>query len=181
MLPVPPRPEPEQPDPTRVPAPLPVAKEPISAVVRARGVRPRSKFVAILAVALLACGAWAYWRPRPDGLPEVVGAQSVEVKFHHPWGDESPRPGAKSNDQTVISELATVLKKSERTREHKCGSRGAITLHRALGRTTELGFLAGHHPEWYEIEYERKLYRVPRAEFVAAMKRIGVDVPLTCP
>jgi hypothetical protein len=43
-----------------------------------------------------------------------------------------------------------------------------------------LRYLPGHHPEWYEFRYGGKLYRVPQAEFVAAMRRLGVEVPLKC-
>jgi hypothetical protein len=171
MIPVPPRREPETPVPPK-PPPAPGPK---------RSVRPRLTLVLVV-LCLLSGGVWAYSRSRPDHPPNVSGTRSVEVSFYFPWGEErAPRSGARSDYPEVVAELVAVLQKAERAGNHKCGSRGFIVLGRSLGRTTKLGFLAGHDPEWYEVEYEGRFYRVPRAEFIAAMRRVGVDVPLTCP
>jgi hypothetical protein len=50
----------------------------------------------------------------------------------------------------------------------------------SFGRPLRVEFLPGHHDQWYEFRYDRKVYRVPRPAFVAAMMRLGVAVPLEC-
>jgi hypothetical protein len=77
--------------------------------------------------------------------------------------------------------VVTVLQSGAETRDHKCGSRGVITLRRSFGLPAELRFLPGHDPDWYEFRYARRVYRVPRADFVTAMRRVGVEVPLKGP
>jgi hypothetical protein len=142
--------------------------------------RKRRLLVVALAVALLVCGWWAFVRQSPVGAFDVREIHAVEVRFE-PWGEErAVAPGASSADPVVVAALVAVLRTGTEAEDHKCGSRGIITLQRSPGRSAELRFLAGHHPKWYEFRYAGKLYRVPRAEFVAAMRRLGVEVPLKC-
>jgi hypothetical protein len=143
-------------------------------------VRIRSVLVAVLALGLLAFGAWAAIGPRTGGLPNTNNVHSVDVEFW-PWGEDGVMaPGGSSSDPEAVAALVAVIRSAEETRDHKCGSRGVITLRRSLWRSERLEFLPGHHAEWYEFRYGGKIYRVPRAEFVAAMRKIGVEVPLEC-
>ncbi|MBN9122234.1 MAG: hypothetical protein J0I06_24360 [Planctomycetes bacterium] len=143
-------------------------------------VRWRSRLAAFFALGLLGYGMWLYRSSHPNGITAIAGARWVEVQLYP--GDEVPaRPGATSGDPEAIADVVAVLAKTERVRPHKCGPCGLITFRHTSGLVTEMEFQPGHDPEWYEVEFERRLYRVPRAEFVAAMKRIGAEVPLTCP
>lgn len=85
-----------------------------------------------------------------------------------------------SSDPDAVASLLGVLRSGVVGQDHKRASRGAITLRRSTGVPVEVEFLPGHHVEWYEFRYAGQLYRVPRAEFVAAMRRVGVEVPLEC-
>jgi hypothetical protein len=127
---------------------------------------------------LLAYGAWVYLRPNALQSLDARRIHSVEVRFE-PWGEDAvAAPGAESRDPQAIAALVAVLRSAEETTDHKCGSRGVITLHSP--RQERLEFLPGHHEPWYEVRYAGRAYRMPRAEFIAAMKRIGVDVPREC-
>jgi hypothetical protein len=140
-------------------------------------VQMRRLGVAAVALGLFAVAAWGILRQ-----PSIAAlhAHTVEARFE-PWGEDGAvRPGAKTADPEAVAALVGVLRSGVTGREHKCGSRGVITLRRAFGGPVELRFLPGHHDEWYEFRYAGQLYRVPRAEFVAAMRRVGVEVPLEC-
>jgi hypothetical protein len=136
--------------------------------------------VVALAVGLIAVGWWAFFRPSPVRSLDARDIHAVEVRFE-PWGEErAVAPGVSSADPETVAALVAVLRTGTEGQDRKCGSRGVITLQRSLGRSVMLRYLPGHAPEWYEFRYAGKLYRVPRAEFVAAMRRLGVEVPLTC-
>jgi hypothetical protein len=137
--------------------------------------------VAALALGLLVVAGWVYLRqPAVDGL-DSSGVRAVEVRFE-PWGEDmAVSPGSSTADPEAVAALVAVLRSGAETRDHKCPSRGVITLRKSLGQPLELRFLPGHHADWYEFRYAGKVYRVPRAEFVAAMRRVGVEVPLECP
>ncbi len=142
--------------------------------------RRKSALVAILALGLLAYGTWAYFRSPALQSLNASNIRSVDVRFM-PWGEDAvAAPGAESRDPEIIAALVAVLQSAEETQDHKCGSRGVLTLQSSSRRSAQLQFLPGHHEQWYEFRYAGKVYRVPRAEFVAAMKRLGVDVPLEC-
>lgn len=164
--PTPPRDEPERPVPT-----APEAKH---------GVRPRSVLVACLALCLLAYGAWAYFRPFSAGPPNTDGVRSVRV-WNDPEADGRGRaPDADTNDPDAVAALLDVVRSARETEDHKCGNRGVILLQRSTGPSERLEFLPGHSPDWYEFRYDRNIYRVPRDKFIAALKRLGVAVPLDC-
>lgn len=128
---------------------------------------------------LLAAAALAYLHPPAVRALDASKVRAVEVRFDR-RGEQPTPPGASTADPEAIAAVVAVLRSGERTGDHKCGSRGAITLRRANGTTAVLEFLPGHHDEWYELRYAAGIYRVPRAEFVAAMRRVGVEVPLEC-
>jgi len=135
-------------------------------------VRRRRLGVAAVALGLLAVAAWGVLR-QPS--VSAFDAHTVEVRFD-PWGEDGAiPPGAKTADPEAVAALVGLLRSGVAGRDHKCGSRGVITLRRSLGGPVELDFLPGHH-----FRYADQLYRVPRAEFVAAMRRVGVEVPLEC-
>lgn len=130
-------------------------------------------------VIAIALGRW-FLRP-PDPLAmDADNVRRVEVRFE-PWGEDVTRlPGVASEDRDAIAELVAVVRSGEETRDHKCSSRGTVTFQRSTGLPAELRFLPGHHPEWYEFRAAGKVYRVDRVEFVAAMRRVGVEVPSKC-
>jgi predicted RNA-binding Zn ribbon-like protein len=135
-------------------------------------------FAAIIALAAIL--AWFFLRPPNPLTMEANQVRRVEVQFE-PWGEDMARlPGAASEDREAIAALVAVVRSGQETPDHKCGSRGAVVFQRSVGLPAVLRFLPGHHAEWYEFRAGGKVYRVPRAEFVAAMHQVGVEVPLEC-
>lgn len=135
------------------------------------------------AIALCAAVGAVWWwvaqrNPALAGI-EADSVRSVEVRFAL-WGEEPPPAGGESNDPAAIAALVAVLRNGTEGTDHKCGSRGTLVLKRASGARVKVDFLPGHKPEWYELRYGGKLYRVPRAAFVEAVRRIGVALPLEC-
>lgn len=135
------------------------------------------------AIALCAAVGAVWWwvaqrNPALAGI-EADSVRSVEVRFEA-WGAEPPRAGGESNDRDAVEALVAVLRDCTNGTDHKCGSRGTLVLKRASGATVRMDFLPGHKAEWYELRYGGILYRVPRAAFVEAMRRIGVVLPLEC-
>lgn len=132
-------------------------------------------------VVAVAAGVAGWFIAPPD--PLAVSADQVrrvEVQFE-PWGEDMVRaPGASSEDREAIAAVVAAVRSGQETTDHKCGSRGSVRFRRSVGLPAELRFLPGHHPEWYEFRAGGKVYRVPRAGFVAAMRRVGVEVPLEC-
>lgn len=141
----------------------------------------RARFRTALALCAAVGAVWWWVAQRNPALAgiEADSVRAVEVQFA-PWGEEAPRPGGESNDPDAVAALVAVLRTGTEGRDHKCGDRGTLTLKRASGATVRLTFLPGHSPEWYELRYSTKLYRVPRAAFVEAVRRIGVVLPLEC-
>jgi len=142
--------------------------------------RRRRLLLAAGSVAIVVALGWWFLRP-PDPLAvDADRVRRVEVRFE-PWGEDMVRsPGAASEDREAIAALVAVVRSGRETTDHKCGSRGAVSFQRSAGLPAELRFLPGHHAEWYEFRAGGKVYRVPRAGFVAAMRRVGVEVPLEC-
>lgn len=141
----------------------------------------RARFRTALALCAAVGAVW-WWAAQRNPVLAGIEADSVrgvEVRFEA-WGDEPPRAGAESNDPDAVAALVAVLRDSTQGTDHKCGDRGTLTLKRASGATVRMTFLAGHNADWYELRYGGKLYRVPRAAFVEAMRRIGVELPTKC-
>jgi hypothetical protein len=140
--------------------------------------RRRRLAIAAVAFGLLALAGWFYLHQPEVNAFDPGGVHSIQVQFE-PWGkDMTVSPGSSTADSDAVAALVTILRSGEETPDHKCSSRGVITLQRSLRRPLELRFLPGHYADWYEFRYADKVYRVPRAEFVAAMRRVGVEVPL---
>jgi hypothetical protein len=142
----------------------------------------RRRLLRITALILASLGVvgWAYFRQPPVSALCADDIRSAEVIFAPGVEDNVVLPGASTNDPKVIAALLAVLQSRTETQDHKCASRGSIILRRSLGKEVELRFLPGHHAEWYEFRYAQRIYRVPRGEFVAAMREVGVTVPLEC-
>lgn len=142
--------------------------------------RRKRWLVVVPVLGLLVVGAWWVFFRGPGVAALGAGEiHTVEVRFE-PRGEGRAAAPVHSSDPEAIAALVAVLRSGEATEDHKCGSCGAITLRGPVGRSEELWFLPGHHAEWYEFRYAGRVYRSPRAEFVAAMRRIGVEVPLEC-
>lgn len=179
MPPVPPRRE-SDPTPAHILPPVAKARTEESAPVPVprHSVRPRSMFVAVLAVALLAYSAWAYFRPPSGDPPSTNDVRSVRV-WAGPWSHEQgAAPNADTSDPETVEALLAVVRSAQETHEHKCSLEGVIHLRRSFGRYERLAYLPGHDPQWYEFRHGQKIYRAPREPFVAVMRRLGVEVPL---
>ena len=85
-----------------------------------------------------------------------------------------------SGEKEAIAALMQVVQSARETSDHKCGSRGTITLKTGNGTTTKLHYLAGHDDQFYEFRYNQKIYKVSREKFVEVMQKLGVTVPLKC-
>lgn len=138
--------------------------------------------IALCAAVGTAFGALRWWVVQ--WLPPLAGIEpdsvrAVEVEFG-PWGEEPAPAGGASNDRDVVAAVLAVLRTGTEHKNHKYGDRGALLLQRTSGATVRLGILPGHSADWYELRCLGKLYRVPRAAFVEAMRRVGVAVPLKC-
>lgn len=141
----------------------------------------RNRFLAVIALAVGLIAAAGVYIRRPALLDIEAGtirAVDVEVSSLTPEGGGSPQGG--TTDPEAIAALVAVLRGGEERQDHKCGASWAITLKRSFGTPVKVEFLPGHDEAWYEFRYERKAYRVPRAAFIAATQRTGVQVPLKC-
>lgn len=139
-----------------------------------------SRRAAVGAAVVIGAGAWwAVWRAPALASIEADSVRAVEVRIE-PWGDAPPPPAVGSDDPDAVAALVALVRTATAGTDHKCGDRGALVLKRASGPPVRLSFLPGHDPAWYELRYERRLYRVPRAAFVDAVRRIGVALPLDC-
>jgi hypothetical protein len=135
--------------------------------------------MACLLAAILSVGWWFLVPPDLRSL-NAADVQRVEIWFE-PWGEDiSLRLVAQSSDPEAIAALLQAVQSSEETGDHKCGSRGIIHLQTSRARPVRLRFLPGHHAANYEYRWGGKVYRVPRAGFVEAMRQLGVEVPLEC-
>ncbi len=85
-----------------------------------------------------------------------------------------------SEEKEAIAALMQVVQSARETSDHKCGSRGTITLKTGTGASTKLQYLAGHDDQFYEFRYNQKIYKVSREKFVEVMQKLGVKVPLKC-
>ena len=84
-----------------------------------------------------------------------------------------------AEEKEAIAALMQVVQSARETSDHKCGSRGTITLKSGTGASTKLQYLAGHDDQFYEFRYNQKIYKVSREKFVEVMQKLGVKVPLT--
>ena len=124
------------------------------------------RFTVITLLVLLTVGGWEYYLSVAEGVPDVSGARSAEIA------------AVATVDRDTLDALTAVLTKAERTQDHKCGACGELVVRRSFGRTVRFGYLPGHDTNWYEVQYRGKHYRMPRAEFLAVVRRMGADVPL---
>src|SRR5262245_26370429 len=114
------------------------------------------------------------WRSR-----ERVVAINVSL---YPWGQQQKAFSAKITDERQIKSLVDVLRRAERTKDHKCGASGGFLFEMKDGSQIEIRILAGHKTEFYayRVFYGKnysnyEIFRVNRAAFERAMKDIGVE------
>ena len=108
---------------------------------------------------------------------EADQVRSVDVRIEPGEQDVIQLIEQHTENRDAIVDLIDIIRSAQLTTEHKCASRGVITLQQTALPSTELNFLPGHNMEWYEFRYGKKIYRVPRREFLAVMRQIGVDLP----
>ncbi len=108
--------------------------------------------------------------------------KSVEIDRidYDPQSRILPQEVVISEEKEAIAALMQVVQSARETSDHKCGSRGTITLKTATGASTKLQYLAGHDEQFYEFRYNQKIYIVSRDKFVEVMQKLGVKVPLKC-
>lgn len=127
------------------------------------------RFALLAVLVLLAVGGWEFYLSVDQSIPDVSGARSAEIA------------GVTTTDRDTLDALATVLAKAQQSQFHKCGACGELVVRRSFGRTVRFGYLPGHYADWYEVIHRGIYYRIPRAEFLAVMRRMGAEVPLDCP
>jgi hypothetical protein len=121
--------------------------------------------------------------------PSVVDADriaAVEVWLHYEVDKSGEASGparmlARCDNPAAIRELLVAMARPEAAPQHKCGFPGRFVFVRKDGERATVEFVPGHDPRFYEFGHRDELARVPRAEFLAAVKDLGVaDFPLEC-
>jgi hypothetical protein len=104
--------------------------------------------------------------------------RQVEVVFLPLDGGADRRPGARSEDPDDIAAVVAAVCSAQEKEDELRATEGAIWFTRRGEEPAELWFRPGDDPEWYEFRAGGRMYRVRRAEFVAALRRVGVELPL---
>lgn len=138
----------------------------------------------IALVVLIAAGVVLYvlrgpWTPT---LADADRVAAVEV-WLAPWGEERTPPVllARAEDPAAIRRLLASMEPGEPAPPHKCGDRGWFVFVRRDGNRARVPWLPGHNPDFYEVRPPGAWNRVPRSEFLAAVKEIGVkEFPVDC-
>ena len=116
---------------------------------------------------------------RPKGpLVSSGPINEIEIKVRDfALEDEEPVTVISTN-KSHIAQLLELLRNSIPTTDHRCAERGWITF-KATGVDKRIGFLPGHHDNFYEFRHGGAIYKAPRVEFVHALERLGLKrVPL---
>jgi hypothetical protein len=131
--------------------------------------------------AILGAMAVAWFSTRRGGLAALDAGQirSVQIVLT-PRQGYPPPPAVTTSDPAAISSLVEAIPVAEAQEDHKCMSKGTIEFIPSSGPALRLEFLPGHDDGRYEVRFKAKSYRMPRAPFVDAMRKLGVDVPLEC-
>jgi hypothetical protein len=137
--------------------------------------------MAYVVFAILAAMVLAWFISRSSDLASLDAGEirSVQIVLTPRRGDPPP-PAVTTSDPAAISSLVEAIRVAETQEDHKCMSKGAIEFVPSSGPALRLEFLPGHNDGWYEVRFQEKACRMPRAPFVDAMRNLGVDVPLEC-
>ena len=141
----------------------------------------RKAIVCLLSVAVLGVVVW-WVRLSDRGVTHLTAddVQSIEVVVSSPFKTEDfKRVTFRTESRAAIEAFVSSLQASEETKNHRCAPVGTVRIMRGPGLVDELRILPGHNPLYYEYRYNGSIYRVPRPDFVAALKLVGVeDVPM---
>ncbi len=124
-------------------------------------------------VPLLACMS-------AEGLDAFGGPfRSVEITIE-PLREGQEPVTVTTEDPALLDGLATVLRRVEPGKDHKCRDVGTLRL-TGLDRTvTRLGILPGHDERYHQLRLysgeQYTVFRVEREAFLDAIERIGVPV-----
>ena len=147
----------------------------------------KAHWVILAAVGLAIAAGVGYWRlspwtPTPDDADRIVAVEVWLDRWYE--NDEQPVPPrrlARCEDRETIRKLLNAMIPAGDARPHKCGDRGWFLFTRSDGKTAQVYFLPGHTTSEYELRPPGTWVRVPRAEFLAAVKALGVtEFPLDC-
>jgi hypothetical protein len=133
-----------------------------------------SALIGLICLTLLGCGKQARIEPPPPN----VQALEVRLRMRDPNGEQQ-LASTRSTDTAAIQHLLTLIQNAKPVEFHKCSAGGEIILY--LPDDYEYRYveiLPGHDPNSYEVRRAGQPYRLPRAEFMSALKALGVtDIP----
>ena len=146
--------------------------------------KTRYKRLGLILIAILAAIGFAAWFGLFNlGVVPLAANDVKSVEIDRIDYDEKhrtlPQEIIISEEKEAIAALMHVVQSARETSDHKCGSRGTITLKTGAGASTKLQYLAGHDDQFYEFRYNQKIYKVSRQKFIDVMQKLGVKVPLT--
>ena len=98
-------------------------------------------------------------------------AESLRITF---FDRETPRE-VEITSHAKIEELLNLFQRGLDNEDHKCGDAAHLKILHTDGTSTELSVLPGHDPDHYEFRYQRKNYRVTRAEVLDVFEAMGID------
>jgi hypothetical protein len=134
----------------------------------------------VLAISALALGSFAgslvaYLFGRKG---DFARAESIEIR---PLEMEGAVPApVQSTDRGAIRSLLQLIGTAKPAREHECAPVARVTISGKSGDIAILDILPGHDAGFYEFRRNHQIYRVPRPDFLVAMKKLGIEnVPET--
>jgi hypothetical protein len=111
---------------------------------------------------------------------DAADVTRVDVEFWPPDSDPeaAPPPGAGSASPEHIVAVLAAIRSARELEDAREWARGVIRFARRGEEPTELLFFPGRDPNRYELRAAGRVYGVGRAAFVAALRQIGVELPL---
>ncbi len=92
-----------------------------------------------------------------------------------------PLPGASSTSSEDIEALLSTIRSARELEAKEEWALGTIRFTRRRGEPLELLFYPGRDTKHYELRAARREYAVPRRPFVAAVRKLGIKLPLKQP
>ncbi len=92
-----------------------------------------------------------------------------------------PAPGGSSTSPEDIAALLAPIRSAQELEAREDWALGTIRFTRRRGEALELLFYPGRDPKHYELRAAGREYTVPRKVFVAAVRKLGIKLPLKQP
>ncbi len=139
------------------------------------------RWVQFTVLFIVAFSLVAWFVLREQTIMTLSTSQVSSVVIHEmDWIGDAPKEFITSDDPQSIASLIEMLQLGSPTSSHKCLHVGTITLTLPQGTKKTVLYLPGHNDAYYEYISDGKCYRVPREQFVDAMKKLRMNVPLKC-